>query len=701
MRFRNAKVTSFDALAFLHAMSRKIFSLTLLFARISRPADGSCLSRPTGSQILLLSLGLLAPLPAHAATELTQLSLEQLLDVSIVGASKYEQKQSEVAAAVSVISRSEIKAFGWRSLAEALASLPGIHITYDRQYNYLGTRGFGLPGDFNTRILLTINGNRVNDAVYDQAFIGRDFPLDLDLIERIEFIPGPGGAVYGQNAMFGVVNVVTRTGGEVDGTELAASYQNPQAAREGRATWGKMLDNGVDVLLSASGFKARGEGLFFDFPGAGPGGTDVSGIARGMDGERDKKFFSHVARGPWSFDFSYGDRRKDDPTASFFGDPLVPGAYQRDRHLLTQLQYQDSFADNTLDLSGRVFLGRQRYTALTIYGTPYLSTGSSDWQGGEIRLLSTAWANHKLMLGMEYQDNARQDETYENLAAQTQLVSVPASGWRAGVYAQDEWTLSNTLSATLGLRVDRNNVTGSGLSPRAALIWQATPATTLKALYGRAHRAPNVYEHDYADGVTQVANPALDGETIDTLEMVIDHRVGQSLRLRGSVYQWKMTGLVTLGMDPVSGLSQYQSGEDVKAKGVELSADKTWDWAGRLRGSLSYQDVAYASGARLDNSPQLLGKLNFSGPLPATGLRVGYELQYYSKRQAIDGTQLDGYWLSNLNLIADKWTKRLEVSLGIYNLFDAHYAHPGSDINWQNAIEQDGRSVRVKLEYRL
>ena len=173
------------------------------------------------------------------------MSLEQLLDVTIIGASKYEQKQDEVAAAVSVITRSEIKAFGWRTLDEALASLPGIHTTYDRQYNYLGTRGFGLPGDFNTRVLLTINGNRVNDVVYDAAISGRAFPLDLDLIERIEFIPGPGGAVYGQNALFGVVNVVTRSGAGVDGAELAVAYQSPQSAREGRATWGKTLDNGA------------------------------------------------------------------------------------------------------------------------------------------------------------------------------------------------------------------------------------------------------------------------------------------------------------------------------------------------------------------------------------------------------------------------------------------------------------------------
>ena len=90
-----------------------------------------------------------------------------------------------------------------------------------------------------------------------------------------------------------------------------------------------------------------------------------------MDGEKDKTFFTRLGRGPWSFDLSYGDRRKDDPTASYYGDPLVPGQYQRDRSLLTQLQYQDSFRDDTLQLSGRLFLGRSRYTGLFNYdGAP-------------------------------------------------------------------------------------------------------------------------------------------------------------------------------------------------------------------------------------------------------------------------------------------------------------------------------------------
>src|ERR1700692_765458 len=110
---------------------------------------------------LCAMLGVVASARAYASADLTALSLEQLLDVTIVGASKYEQKQGEAAAAVSVITRQEIQAFGWRTRSHALASLPGVSATYDGQNTYIGSRGFGLPGDFDTRVLVMVDGNRV------------------------------------------------------------------------------------------------------------------------------------------------------------------------------------------------------------------------------------------------------------------------------------------------------------------------------------------------------------------------------------------------------------------------------------------------------------------------------------------------------------------------------------------------------------
>ncbi len=656
-------------------------------------------SQIPGKKVLVMGMLFMPTLPALATKNLEQLSLEELMNVSIVGASKYEQKQQQVAAAVSIITRKDIRTYGWRTLGEALASLPGIHTTYDYQYDYLGTRGLGLPGDFNTRVLITINGNRINDATYDQGPTGRDFPLDIDLIERIEFIPGPGSAVYGQNAMLGVVNIVTRKGADIKGAELSASYQTAESMPQERVTLGKRFDNGTDALISFSGLQARGADRFFEF-----GDSGVSGVARRLDGENVKQVFARASRGPFEFDFIYGDRKKEDPTGSYFSDPLVGGQFIRDRRLHTQIQYNDNFVNNTLNVLGRLFLGQYRFDNPLIYsGEKTLSTGPSDWHGAELRLLSTALTNHKLMFGVEYQNNTRIKQAFQNFANSDENLSVNSSVMRIGVYAQDEWRITDTLSATLGLRYDYSKWIDSRLSPRGALIWQATPKSTFKALYGRAHRSPNAYERDYNDGVSQVSNPGLHSETIDTAELVADYKPLPNMNVRATAYAWDMYNFITLGIDQLSALSQYQQSRNkVLARGAELSLDKTWDWGARLRASYGIQNTEQHD-SHLPNSPYHLGKLNISIPIPlVTGLHAGYELQYYGKRKTLDGANTDSYVLSNLNLTTDvRWVKGLEASLSFYNLFNENYQHPAADTNWQNIFWQPGRTVRFRIDYRF
>jgi len=628
-------------------------------------------------------------LHAAAAADVTDMSLEQLLQISVVGASKYEQKQSEIGAAVTVITRQEIRAFGWRTLDQALASLPGVYVTYDRQFTYLGVRGFGLPGDYNTRVLVTINGNRVNYPIFDSGPSGRELPLDLDLIERIEFIPGPGGAVYGQNAMFAVVNIVTRTAAEMHGAEAAVGYQEPQSLIEGRASWGGRLDNGVDVLMSVSDMNAQGQNLFFDY-----GASGKSGIARGLDGDRSEQFFGSIARGPWSFEVVYGFEHKDDPTALYLSDPLVPGQYQETGYALTQLQYQDKFAGDTLHASVRLFTGNDVSDEHLSFGTIYAYPSTPDLVGVEARLVSTALGAHILMLGLEAQDNYNTSQAQIVPANPALDVYVPGSGHRIGVYGQDEWHISHALAATLGLRVDNNDETGTALSPRLALIWQASPETTAKALYGVAHRAPNSFE-DLARFEPDAPSLQLGDETIDTLEFDVDHRIGRDLTLRASVYQWTLHDLIL-----ENGVTQqYQNTQPVDTRGIELSTDKTWDSGARLRDSVSIQHANYRSGGEVPNSPEILGKLNFSSPLPVDGVRLGYELRYDSSRLTLSGTPLGGYALSNLFLSTESLAKGLEISLGVGNLFDKHYAQPASANHWQDSLEQDGRSVRIDLHY--
>jgi iron complex outermembrane receptor protein len=641
---------------------------------------------------LLLCLAGFMALHEAAAADVTDMSLEQLMQIGVVGASKYEQKQSEVAAAVSVITRQEIKAFGWRTIDQALASLPGVYVTYDRQFTYLGVRGFGLPGDYNTRVLVTIDGNRVNDPIFDSGPSGRELPIDMDLIERIEFIPGPGGAVYGQNAMFAVVNIVTRKAAEMNGAEVAIGDQRPQSLIEGRASWGGHLDNGVDVLMSVSGMNAKGQNLYFDY-----GASGKSGIAWGLDANRSKQFFASIVRGPWSFELVYGYEHKDDPTAAYLSDPLVPGQFQETGYALTQLKYQDNFSSDTLHVSARLFTGNDvSNERLSFGGIYYAYPSTPDLAGAEAQVVSTALAGHTLMLGLEGQDNYNIDQSQIVVANPAQNVYVPGSGYRVGVYGQDEWRLANALAATLGLRVDHNNTTGTALSPRLALIWQASLETTAKALYGIAHRAPNAFE-DLSGFNPDAHSLGLSGETIDTLEFDLDHRIGRDLALRAAVYQWTLRDLILES----NTLQVYQNDRPVDTRGIELSTDKTWDSGARLRDSVSIQHANYRSGGEVVNSPKVLGKLNFSSPLPFHGLRLGYELRYDSSRLTLGGATLGGYALSNLFLSTESLAKGLELSVGVGNLFDKRYAQPASANHWQDWLEQDGRSVRVDVHYRL
>ncbi|MGR5239206.1 TonB-dependent receptor plug domain-containing protein [Vibrio alfacsensis] len=159
--------------------------------------------------------------PTVAQEDLFDASLEDLLATEVVGVSKTKQLISEAPANVAVITAEDIARYGYRNIAEAISRLPGIAITRDNTYSYGGVRGMTSDNaNYNSRFLLMINGHRINDGLYDQALIGDESIIDIHTIERIEFIKGPGAIMYGGNALYGVINILTRSGRQVDGTEL-------------------------------------------------------------------------------------------------------------------------------------------------------------------------------------------------------------------------------------------------------------------------------------------------------------------------------------------------------------------------------------------------------------------------------------------------------------------------------------------------
>src|SRR6186713_2519022 len=213
------------------------------------------MTRLHDSAAVLALIVLLAPSPAAEAQQpLPELSLEELMRLDtgrVFGASERLQPVTEAPASVSFITAEEIARYGYRTLADILRGVRGMYVTDDRNFSLIGTRGFAKPGDYNSRVLLLVNGHRVNDNIFGQAEIGAEFGIDPALFERVEVIRGPASSLYGDSAFFAVVNVITRTGASLNGGTLTLET-GTLGTRLARASVGRGFGNGVDIAVSAT-----------------------------------------------------------------------------------------------------------------------------------------------------------------------------------------------------------------------------------------------------------------------------------------------------------------------------------------------------------------------------------------------------------------------------------------------------------------
>ena len=649
----------------------------------------------------------LAPQPR----DLMALSLESLMTVEVQSASRFTQTISEAPSAASVITADEIKTFGWRTLGDILNSLPGIYANNDRTYTYLGARGHLRPGDLNPRFLLMIDGHRINDPLYDQAMMGQEFMLDVDLIDRVEYVPGPGSAVYGSNAFFGVVNVITKRGRDISGLQVSGQAGSG-GMRQVRATLGGKGESGVEWLISASKYHRDGKDLFFaeyNTP------DQNNGIARGLDYERTESVFAKASAGPFSLAFAHSERNKGTPTASYWQDFNDPRSRVRDTATYLNLGYDQRLSPHT-EVSARLHYSQNRYAGQYVYFDEDLGRsrvdydrGHSEWWGGNLKLVSTALSGHKFVTGIEYQKNARIKQLNYGLdPVYAENLNLKNSNSRTGLYVQDEWALRPDLLLSVGLRADHNTKTQdkNAFNPRLGLIFKLAPTTTAKILYGKAYRLPNFYELYYDDRDTQVANPHLRPERIQTGELVLEHQWGPGSRLRLSAYRNKVKDMIsTVPVDSpnpgnTDGATQFQNVQSATAVGVEAEWQQVWRNGTRLRSSLSWQKATDdATGDTLANAPRWLGKVNLSTPISPLW-RAGVEAQYVAPRKTL-ASRLGGHTLANLTLFSDRLYQGVEVSASVYNLFNRRYAEPASADYLQDALAQDGRTFRLKVDYKF
>lgn len=644
---------------------------------------------------------------------LAEKSIEELLDLRVarvVSASKRLERVTEAPASVTIITAEEIRRYGWRTLADVLRSVRGFHISYDRYYNYVGVQGFSRTGDYNSRILLLLDGHRLNEPIYEGAYVESGLPIDLDLVSRVEIIRGPGSAVYGTNAFAGVVNLISKSADELanEGRQREISLEaGSRGMQRVRFSGGRQFSNGISFVGNVTGFRANGLDQFpvpeFDQPGQSPFVTP-----RNSDREAAGQAFAALHYKDFYASLGFSQRRKN-LAALWEGQPAeATRNFGIDTRGFLQVGVRKKLGE-TGGLHLRVFGDEYRFAGVTPYAMndPLLPStiehherAKSIWWGGEVQW-DQQWASvNELTVGVDFRIIPRLTLSTYDVNPFIPYGNTRTSLSNYGLFAENVLSLGNAWKVISGARVDDYSSFGRTFNPRAGVIFSPNRRTAFKALIGTAFRAPNPFELNY-DTPSYLANPNLQPEKTATSEAVWEQYWGANWRSSLSVFHSRYSNLIGQ-QENSENLVEYMNSGRLSGNGFagELAYSQKDGWDFLV--SYSYQNLHYPnSSLPVTNSPHHLFKLRLSRPLGASPFVLGGELQGTSAAATVHGdAYAKAYYWPSLTVSSRRLQQRMELAFSVYNLANARYFHPIGD-EWGMALmRQDPRSFRVQLTLR-
>lgn len=632
--------------------------------------------------------------------DLTDLSIEDLAGVTLSTASRHLDDPRKAPAATTVIRGDEITRYGWKTLADLLRSVTGVYTAYDRAYTYAGIRGFLQSGDYNARVLLLIDGHRINDNIFDSGLIGTEFPLDLSLIDRVEILRGPGSSLYGTNAELGVVNVITRHP-ERGGSIRLASESDSFAGRAGEIS-GSLQARHSTVLASGSLFRSNGAAHLYFPEYSSP--ESNNGVADHLDGDRFDHLFAVVRSGSFRFEGLFSKRDKLIPNASYgtaFGDP-------RNREIDTRGYLDVSYS---ADLSAKTQLDlRAYYDAYRYWGSfPYSSVDSSrntvqindagaDWIGVEAVIGQTV-GTHRFVGGLSAENSFRLNQR-NYYQGQPAFLDDNRHRTLTAAFGEAEINPNKNFSLNLGGRLDWYSSFDAQLSPRIAIMSLPTDRTSVKYIFGKAFRAPDPYDQFYVDEVDITAiGKNLVPEHSRSQNLIIEHSFSQWLRASGGVFETQLNKVIREQFDAADGSTHFVNGGTDKGHGIEVEQEISRKSGLSARSSFTWMTARDGStDLRLMNSPARLFKLNGTVPFRTRGL-IGVEMLYTGAQKNYTNALISSSLLTNMTL-STRSVRNWQLSASCYNLFDRTWATPTGPELASPATVQDGRTFRFRIEYR-
>ena len=441
-------------------MSRRLFSVTgCLLVALCGPSGAAAQSPPSEPPV-----------------DLTELSLEELMDVRVTSVSKRAEPISAAAAAVFVITSEDLRRSGATSIPEALRMVPGLQVArIDANKWAISARGFN--GRFANKLLVLIDGRSVYTPLFSGVFWDVQDTLIED-VERIEVIRGPGATLWGANAVNGVINIITRSARETRGGLVTAGGGAEERAfggfRYGGAlgeasawrVYGKGFERGSGEALTggagADDWSMQRAGFRVD--SALSGGSDLTVAGDLYDGEAGETLTIQSLRAP--------------VPRTVEADQEVSGGYLLSR-------WQRALSD-TSELKVQLYYDRTERSALLI-------DEDRDTFDAELQHGLAPGPRHRLLWGLGFRRSSDHIRGSEVLT----FSSDERTDDLASAFLQDEIALQpDRLWLTLGSKLEHNDYTGFEVQPNLRTVWIPRRHHTLWAAVSRAVRTPSRAEHD-------------------------------------------------------------------------------------------------------------------------------------------------------------------------------------------------------------
>ena len=528
-------------------------------------------------------------------------------------ATGHKQRISQAPATATVIAAEDIAAMGATDIDQVLESVPGLHVSRSPFfYNPLYLIR-GIYSNFNSQVLVLVNGIPITNLnLGDRNLVWGGMPVKD--IARIEVVRGPGSALFGADAFAGTINIITKTAGDINGTQAgvrAGSFNTKDAWLLHGKQWGDF-----DVAFSLQLHHTDGQREIINVDAQTARDTrfgTMASLAPGpVNTERDTLDTRlDMGRGNWRLRLGY-QGRYNVGTGAGIGQALDPAGEGSSDRFNSDLTYHNADFSKNWDMTTQLsFLKTNRITDLILSppGSEYPTgifpdglIGRPSVYENHIRFQTSALysgiEDHRIHFGagLHYGDMYKIQES-KNFSQTNSSSSIPLGDivdvtdtapflrpHKRDVYyllAQDEWAFAPDWALTAGARWDQYSDFGDTVNPRLALVWQTRFDLTSKLLYGRAFRAPSFAELYNINNPVTLGNSALTPETIQTLELVFDYRPWSDLHTNLSLFRYKMSDIISFVPDAGTSTSTAQNTGSQTGYGFELEGN--WDVTHNVR----------------------------------------------------------------------------------------------------------------------